>query len=869
MKRILCLILGALFLFSFSFVTGCQDATDSGEKHICIYNNVKFDSANHWNECSCGEKIAKEQHSLVKGKCDCGYIDPDYTEPSTPPNPSNPNPNPTPTPEPEKPNTGELEINSVELAAYISKTITTNSTTPTSAIFKVATESEIPSSTGFEYAYYYKKGKNVRSDLSALFVKAGNLKTLKFDLFVKSATSDTVSFSISGGKFITVTEVGAGTLSVVDGAYPSVVLSVGKTYHIEIDYTDVGNACLFVSYKSAVELYYSNFKFVEGQEMDTSRTVVYRNTADETCYQEGKSYFAWPSVTSIGGDRMLAVCSGFRSGHRSPDGQVVGFLSEDGGTTWGNPFTIVDTPLDDRDAGVIFWKNKIIVTWFTHTKDFSDAYKAHWDSLGLDDSEEAKYLGPNSITGTINPDGTISWGKSKTIRIFSPHGIIEDNDGNLVYVGYYDYDKTKKAWTGIGMMKSTDGENWTDFTIIADPTTMAKYKFNEPHAVVTKDNKLVVVLRSEHGKGSGIYQCESTDGGKTFSDFKYIVDAPNTPPHILKMSDGTLVLTYGSRGTTALYSSSAGSRGEGLVARVSYDNAKTWSQPLKLSNESAFRHADYSSGDIGYSCSAQRADGSILTVYYSKELSTDSFTSIISATWKLPKKENNPVITFELDGGTGTQSISGAFGSKMTAPKNPTKANSLFDGWYADKDFREPFEFTNFYTSRTVYAKWISSDIELKGSSTYLKVATDSDLEGTGYTGNSNAWIYTKAMGKTAGPGNVAQMYMDVDSRLMTSVTFSFYIKSYSYKNNTTACHLEVDGAKDSVVFKDSSGKIIQTENNLNTDKSIKGVTAYVNVGEWYTVTVQVTDGVTRINPFSWTNASVTMILTDIKAQVQ
>lgn len=92
----LCLLLSCSCFFSFA----CGNTQEGGSEHTCVYNEIKFDATNHWNECTCGKTIAKEQHSFTKGKCACGYTDPNYTPPVTP---SNPNPNPiipTPTPTP-------------------------------------------------------------------------------------------------------------------------------------------------------------------------------------------------------------------------------------------------------------------------------------------------------------------------------------------------------------------------------------------------------------------------------------------------------------------------------------------------------------------------------------------------------------------------------------------------------------------------------------------------------------------------------------------------------------------------------------------------------------------------------------------------
>ena len=50
---------------------------------------------------------------------------------------------------------------------------------------------------------------------------------------------------------------------------------------------------------------------------------------------------------------MLVVFSGDRDAHVCPWGKVQLLRSRDGGATWSDPVSICDTPLDDRDAGIL------------------------------------------------------------------------------------------------------------------------------------------------------------------------------------------------------------------------------------------------------------------------------------------------------------------------------------------------------------------------------------------------------------------------------------------------------------------------------------------------------------------------------------
>lgn len=755
------------------------------------------------------------------------------------------------------------ELGGLDMISYIANTITTHPSKPNLATFRLGSSTE-NSTYGYDYSYYYKKPINKREDETALFVNAGNITRMKMKVFLKSATDDTVNWKITAGSFISVKDEQGNDITINQSAYPSAPMTAGKTYTVELNLVDVVRFSVHIAYSKACEIYYSDFEFTEGQSIFLERTLVYKNVSTESAYIEGQSYFAWPSVTYIDNGRLLAVCSGYRSAHVSPDGRLVGFISNDDGKTWSDPFVIVDSPLDDRDAGVIYWKNKIIVTWFTHGKDYNSTYRAYWDNLGLDDSVEDEWVGGNSIEGTIGANGQITWSNHQRIRIFSPHGVFTDGE-DLYYVGYIDYDKVNCGFNGgIGISKSTDGVTWSEPKVILTNSQVKAKSFNEPHGVFAPNGDLIVMIRSENSAsaGKGMYQCVSSDKGQTFSDLVYTIDSPCTPPHLFRAHDNTLVLTYGTRGTSATYSKT-NANGYALIAQLSYDNGKTWSQKYTLSTGSALTSGTYASGDIGYSCTTQKGDGKLVTVYYSKDCSNDSFTSIFSVTWTMPEKEAKPTVTFDLDGGEGVQSIRGYFGSDMQKPADPVKEGYAFIGWYDSKDFTVPFNFSEFYTSRTVYAKWVALNVELKGSASYVRYAESADFAETGKAYNENSWVYTKPSGTAGGPGKTAEAYMSVDSSVMKKVTFSLYVKSYSYTGGSTPCHIEIDGVGANVSVKDSSGIDIELIDNVS-DNVIKGQTAYIDVGEWYTVSVDIVDGATKVVPFCWTKANVTMIITDI-----
>jgi len=82
--------------------------------------------------------------------------------------------------------------------------------------------------------------------------------------------------------------------------------------------------------------------------------------------QEPQYYHGWPTIARRQDGTLLVVCSGGRQKHVCPFGRVELIVSRDDGAKWSWPRTILDTDLDDRDAGVLeTQKGTLIVTTFT------------------------------------------------------------------------------------------------------------------------------------------------------------------------------------------------------------------------------------------------------------------------------------------------------------------------------------------------------------------------------------------------------------------------------------------------------------------------------------------------------------------------
>ena len=335
--------------------------------------------------------------------------------------------------------------------------------------------------------------------------------------------------------------------------------------------------------------------------------------------EEKLGYCGWPTVAKIYDDKLISVWS-LRQTHQDPYGKVVGAISEDNGVTWGEPFTIIDTVLDDRDAGVIFWNNKVIVSTVSVSKHiYLNSGNQEWIDYtnAITDEQEAEALGCKYVIGEL-VNGELTFGEIKKAPAFTPHGMIKLANGDLGYVGYDGYDReTGITKTKITFYSSADGETWSKVSEVFGANEFLVDKLNEPNAIVLKNGKMIVAVRSEIG---GIYIAESADGGVTFSNKRALLPAAiSTPPHLMQMTDGTLVLSYGYR-----------SEPFNIRAIVSKDNGESWSNEIELTSGGV----DW---DFGYPATIERGNGELLTVYYQKLSADKKNTALKEVIWTIPE----------------------------------------------------------------------------------------------------------------------------------------------------------------------------------------------------------------------------------------
>ena len=592
---------------------------------------------------------------------------------------------------------------------------------------------EAPEGIEFEYGYHYTKIAGPTVDQTALnFRTYGKYGTLSFDLYVNSsfnaAGNMDMEFQIvNGAKFVSVVDSDGKSIPVNDkNDKPHVVLTTGKAYHIVLDIQESLCPSFYIWGGRTVDIYYYNFELGDPEYTyvvdDARKSVV--------CYrgEEEYGYFAWPTVAKLDGKRLIAVSSGMRNAHIDIEGKLVCWYSEDEGKTWSDPQLLQDTVLDDRDAGVVYWNGKIIVSWFCASKEYfirSDRDRYIEWANGISDELDTKLMGGNYI---ISEDGGKTWSEiySMPEGMFTPHGLIVSPDGGLTSVGYLKYDKVTKRWgTGIAV-RTTDGtmdENgfvWSEPIVIADSDTQVSWDFQEPYGIYNDDGVLIVVMRAD----KGLYQCELQPGATKFGEWRKIANVQESPAHMILHSSGVMIMTYGYRGIyvdpntgTSVSYTERDKEVLGIRARLSYDGGLTWTREIVLTTDARVTSDNLS--DLGYTSSVEISDGKILTVYYQRN-KYESRASIYQVVWKLPEAITGEVtLTFvggkalngTTDNGDGRliTTVTGQAGEAIILPEAPQKTGYTFGGWYLDYAGTMPFTATTYSKDLILYAKWIKN----------------------------------------------------------------------------------------------------------------------------------------------------------------
>ena len=348
---------------------------------------------------------------------------------------------------------------------------------------------------------------------------------------------------------------------------------------------------------------------------------------------ERLGFFGWPSVARTDSGKLWVAASGPRYGHVCPFGRTSLFSSEDDGATWSGPRILNDTPIDDRDCGLIsLGGERLCLTWFSSDSrrgwvaaDIPEDEIKRWNVVKDAITDEAADRWVGSWLRTSVDGG--AWSDSYRTPVQSPHGPIRQANGDLLFFG--------KQWQIPGKLdvgqdrgeimaarSSDEGKTWELLGSVPRPDYSDVNDFHEPHAIELPSGRLLGLVRYEYGgpekayEPFSLFQTESDDGGLTWSEMRPLWMI-GSPAHLMMHSSGVIVCSYGYR--TLPF-------GERVM--FSHDDGQTWDRDWIL-DESPVR-------DLGYPSSVELGDGRIMTVYYQNNVRGTKNADLRYSIWELP-----------------------------------------------------------------------------------------------------------------------------------------------------------------------------------------------------------------------------------------
>lgn len=324
-------------------------------------------------------------------------------------------------------------------------------------------------------------------------------------------------------------------------------------------------------------------------------------------YEKRDAYCAWPAIARAANGDIVVLYTRTEE-HLGPNGEILLSRSTDNGETWLPPAIIYDTPLDDRESGITVLRDGRFLTHYRSVLWTPDAY------LGLpDNAYETDLLGRwiyyvqgeaytsaahhNGTWHAISEDNGISWSATVPGKD-SIHGGLELQDGSFLVAAYRD------DGGHIGVYAS--GEPLGKYEKVATVTCPQRdiIRFGEPHILQLESGRIIMMIRAtaipydDKADRCFLWGTYSDDNGRTWAE-PYQTPLWGFPPHLLQLSDGRILCSYGHRRPPF-----------GQRAAISEDGI-TW----KKEDEIILRD-DAPNKDLGYTVSIELEPGRILTVYY-------------------------------------------------------------------------------------------------------------------------------------------------------------------------------------------------------------------------------------------------------------
>lgn len=220
-------------------------------------------------------------------------------------------------------------------------------------------------------------------------------------------------------------------------------------------------------------------------------------------------------------------------------------------------------------------------------------------------------------------DGGRSWTQHKEFVApdvgwteYIPFGAIFRGEGGALHTSCYGGE-----WTNPSLNSKTKGYRAWHFVSEDDGLTWRRSgviggKHNETSLLPLDGKRWLAAARID-----AVELFRSADDGATWEGPQRVTARNEINAHLLKLRDGRLLLSYGSRVAGQF----------GVLARVSNDEGVTWSPPLRI--------AESLESDCGYPSSVEREDGKLVSAWYAKRTRNHERYHMGVAVWQLAAKK--------------------------------------------------------------------------------------------------------------------------------------------------------------------------------------------------------------------------------------
>jgi len=330
-----------------------------------------------------------------------------------------------------------------------------------------------------------------------------------------------------------------------------------------------------------------------------------------------KDVCAWPNLKILPDGTLVATIFNQPS-HGSVAGDVECWASQDGGKTWQRRGIVAphepDTNRMNHAAGLAANGDLVVIC-----SGWSNRYPAGQTGAPF----RARVLPPWVCRSA---DGGRTWEIDKTAFPAAapddgwaniPFGdVLRGQDGALRVATYSvrntDGGRMDRVWI---YRSPDDGRSW------GEPVAVHQEGSHNETALLHLGGGRWLAAARTHSRGTDgrryhLSLFESDDDAHRWSLRGPVTDTSQHPGHLLRLSDGSVLLTYGNR-----------TDDRGVDVRFSRDEGRTWSEPRRI--------AEFQ-GDGGYPSSVQRPDGRLVTAFYARATTACNGYQMAVVVWDSP-----------------------------------------------------------------------------------------------------------------------------------------------------------------------------------------------------------------------------------------